>query len=813
MKKILLSCLLGVASLAYGSEPKSTPSAEIVSPKIISSQNYFITKSYDETVVPTELKKWTSWVNKDNYTKDCIEDFCVFISKLTLQKSQGYNFMFEGSSLTNATYITLPYSDSAWPLSVTVNGRKAIMVNHQSRPLVQVNKGDFKIEVAYNNTIFNKNSSFSLPFNVVSFDNTTSQNISLKDNTLNLNDINQTDEQSAFTEIKVFRKFVDNIPYQLQTNIEINYSGKIKELNLGKVLPENFNLSKINSDLKIIYKNNHYYATLVSGTHFVNFTSFAPKETSSFSIKDLVLDVDSEIWSVEKNNNIRNIDIASANSVDPKQVSVPEQWNTLPAYMVIDKFDIVSNQQGLSLNTDLKVNAIRKSIFGFNDTVYNFDTFTLTNQNSKQLNFYPGVNISSVTMSQPKMLLQEKDYSYVLLNSQDKTGTVQFDTNKNNSISSQLSNNYFLDEWTVYFTPRTDLIWASHATITSPDFWFNSWNLYSLFSLSVLIIALYKLMGVETAIFALFSLFSFYYNNSIFWIFWILLVISYAFNKHLSEKYTNFKRNTNQISLLGTFLVVIFTIEFVVNEIFSIMHPNVSHKLYFSPGSSLLLMIVLLFIYKIFNKIYSQKNTIHKRKFGWLAWCVLGLLCLSLPYIFSTSNSTMLGSSSHYQQDNALPTSEKISINSENITAVRRNSENPEYSRTDATGIIADTDSTLNEIAAVAQNNIVAKTKSSIVRDITQEKVQVGHEVLPVNRLHSYTVEPKNKDSVKFYVASKWLVNLYGVFQCVFLILFTYVLIVYYLLVFKKQALFNKLPLFLSRNILVEKIKSKIIEA
>lgn len=815
MKKILLLCLLGLTSYVYASEPNPPPVPDTTNAKIISSQNFFITKSYDESVVPQELKKWNSWVNKDNYTQNCVENFCVFIPKLTVNKNQGYRFIFEGSSLSNSTYVPLPSSSSVWPLSVTVNGHKAIIVNQQDQPFVRIDKGDFTIQVQYTSSIFDKSSSFNLPFNVVSFDNTTGQNISLKDSVLSLNDINKVEEQSNFTEIKVFRKFVDTIPYQLHTNIDINYSGKIKELDLGQVLPEEFKLTQINSDLKVVYKNNHYYATVTSGTHFINFNSFANKEINSFAVKNLVLNVDNEIWSVQKNNNIRNIDISSASIVDPKQVNVPEEWKSLPAYMVVDKFDIISTQQGISYNLDLKINASRQSLFGFNNTVYHLDTFNFTNVNSKKIDFYPGIDILSVNMSQPKMILQEKNHSYVLLNSQDQNGYVQFDTLKGHSIASQLSDNYFLEGWTTYFTPRTDLIWANNATVTSPDFWFNAWNLYSLFSLSVLIIALYKLMGIETAICALFSLFSFYYNNSIFWIFWLLFVISFAFNKHLSEKYANFKRNTHQVSLLGTFLVIIFTIEFVANEIFSIMHPNIAHRLSFSPTSSILLLTLLLLVYKIVNKIKSRKPNYKKRQLGWLGWCALGLVCLSLPYLFSTSTSTSLGGASYSSNEigvaaapAAEPLQQSVQVSAEpgSVKAVPGSS--------NISGVIAqqaDNAKTLNEIALRQENQIVAK--SSIVRNISQEKVQVGHELLPVNHLHSYTLKSDNKQSVDFYVADKWLINVYGIFQCVFLILFTYLLIVYYLLVFHKQEVLQKLPAFLSDNMLVKKIKSKIIEA
>lgn len=835
MKKIILTLLLGLNSFAFASKPAPvSPSvAEVSDTKIISSQNFFVTKSYDENNIPQDLKKWVPWVNKDNYTQNCVDSICIFIPKLTVLKNNHYKFIFEGTSLSKDAWVPLPSSDNAWPLSVVLNGQKSIVVNHEGKPFVQVPQKDFKIEVDYNLSIFDKDSSFELPFNVVSFDNQSNQVLSLKDNTLSLNDINSAQEQNSFQEIKVFRKFTDNIPYQLETNVQLNFSGKIKEIDLGTVLPPDFKLTQINSDLKVNFKNNHYFVTILPGTHFINFKSFANKEISQLSVKGLFNDIDSEVWSIQKNNAIRNIDIAQATLVDPKQANVPQQWSNLPSYLVSDNLEIHTSQQGLSLNTDLRVNARRTSVFGYNDTVYSLDQISLENQNSKELRFNSGVPISSLSLSQQKMILTENNQNYVLLNSNDKSGYLQFDTTKGNPIQSQLSESYFVDTWRASFTPRTELLWTTNAKITSSNFWFNAWNLYSLFSLSVLIIALYKLMGKEAAFFALFSLVSFYYNNSVFWIFWILLVLSYAFNKYLPAKYANFKKNTNTINLVGTILVIFFVLQFVFNEIFSIMHPNVSHRLYISPISSLITIFILFIAYKLVNKIVAHKATTGKKKGGWLIWLVLAMIFLTLPYIFSISLSTTVGSratssgilSGNLNQldDNvAMPAapapmeiqnSAQVEMVAENIKAIDGASNNPEYiEKANSLEDIARRQEE-NQKEAFNQSRMLAKSKTNIVRNIAQEKVQVGHATMEANLRNVYDLKPSNQAPVEFYVANKWFVNLYGILQSLFLIFLAYILIIYNLFVFKREDLLHKLPSSLQKNVLTRKIQSKINEA
>lgn len=832
MKKLILSCIFGITSLVYAAKPlplNPSDNSEVSQTNVISSQNFFISNTYDEKAIPQDLKRWIPWVNKNNYAKNCVESICVFIPKLTVQKLNDkntvYSFVFEGTSLTPSAWVALPSSDSIWPLSVKINGQDSPLVNHEGKDFVQVPQKDFKIQVEYNSSIFDKKSSFEIPFNVVSFDNQTGQNLSLKDTILSLNDIQNNNENNSFQDIKVFRKFSDNIPYQLDTNLIINFSGKTKELDLGVVLPAGFKLTEINSDLQVIFKDNHYYATLIPGTHFINFQSFANKEINTFLTKGLILNTESEIWSIQKNNNIRNIDIKSASVVDPKQVSVPQSWSQLPAYLVLDKLDIVSSQQGLSLNTDLKINAQRTTVFGFNDTAYSLDHVSLNNQNTKELTFNSNVLLQSVSLSQPKMILSDKNKNYVLLNSSDNSGTIQFDTPKNHNIVSQLSNSYYVDSWKAGFIPRTDLIWTTNAKVTSSDFWFNAWNLYSLFSLSILIIALYKLIGKEAAFFALFSLVSFYSNNSVFWIFWILLVVSYAFNKYLPEKYINFKRNTNHISLIGTSLVVLFALQFVFNEIFSIIHPNVSHKLYFSPLSFLITILVIFISYKLFNKIFNHffHKENKKTTLGWLF--ILLVILFGIPSLLSFTISTLTG----YSQNNsgilssslrgvddytAAPASLPMVTQKSMQVGINNNAIKTMVAPLDEISSKQEQESSeKNKKEDFNSISMIAKSKANIVRHVAQEKVQIGHAFVKIDSLHFYTLIPSNKDSVHFYIAEKWMVNLYGILQSVFLLLLAYILVVYNLFLFKKGDFLNKLPTCFSCNYLVRKVQSKINEA
>lgn len=796
MKKlsiIILSCL---SSLAFSMSPPQEKvleptQQEKLNPSIISSESFYISKNYDESNVPKDLKQWLPWVNKNNLFQYCVEQHCVFVPKLTLSQNNHYKFLMEGTSLVKNAWIPLPSSEKVWPLNVSVNGKKTIIIKHDDKPFVQVQNQDFKLEIEYSNSIFDKDSTFTLPFNIVSFNNLTNKNIILKDNVLSLNDISNQEVNNNFQEIKVYRKFTDSIPYFLHTKILINYSGKIKDLDLGTVLPENFKLSELNSDLKITFKNNHYYATINSGSHFINFSSFSNSPIDTISILGLVNESENEIWSIQKNNNIRNMDVSNVNIVDSQQVNVPQEWSKLPSYLVKDKLTINTSQQGISLNTNLKINAQRSTFFGFNDKVYSFDEINIDNNNSKELKFKNNIDLQSVSFEKPRMILKDGNNPYVLLNNQDKNGQIYFDSIFGDSIPSQLSDNYFVQNWNTFFTPRTELIWAKNATVSSPNFWFNSWNLYSLFSLSILIIAIYKMLGKETAFIALFSLISFYENNSVFWLLWLLLIISFAFNKYLPEKYTNFKNNFNYINLLGTSVAILFSFKFLFNEIFSILHPNLSQKVIFDIYYIFTCLFISFLIWKFINIFFMRRKNNLSKKFIFAFMIIFSFIIINhIFYKKEGVNSAGIASSSINIMERE---SKEIAVAAAPASMPPREIE--------------------EQSMEMADKSLEMKKEAKIIkRDLIQEKTQIGHELLQIHNMSQYTITPKN-DAVDFIVAKPWLVNTYGLIQSLFLILLSYLLFIYNLILFKKGEFFNKLPLFLKNNYFVSKIQSKINEA
>ena len=116
MKKlsiIILSCL---SSLAFSMSPPQEKvleptQQEKLNPSIISSESFYISKNYDESNVPKDLKQWLPWVNKNNLLQHCVDQYCVFVPKLTLSQNNHYKFLMEGTSLVKNAWIPLPSSE------------------------------------------------------------------------------------------------------------------------------------------------------------------------------------------------------------------------------------------------------------------------------------------------------------------------------------------------------------------------------------------------------------------------------------------------------------------------------------------------------------------------------------------------------------------------------------------------------------------------------------------------------------------------------------------------------------------------------
>lgn len=739
---------------------------------IVNNKNYINYQKFDNEKVPEELKKWVPWVKKNNLNQNCIDNYCIFVSNLEInKKNNSYLLNIQGDSL-ESVLLELPYDYKHWPYNVNINNKNAIVINQNNKPYIEIPKGIYEINVAYKN-IF-ENSEFSLPFDVVKFNNKTSENISYKDNKLTLNKTNNIQEKNDYENIQVYRNFKDNIPYELETEIKISYSGKNKELNIGKIIPDNFENIQANSDLKITYNNNdkNYSIYVTSGNHYINFKSISKDKLSVINVDKLVNQTKFEIWTINNNNNIRNIEIKDVKAINENSVEIPDRWKGLPTYYVNKEIKFNEIQQGIDVKNKNNIQVTRETYLTYHNKIYNQDNIQILNKLDNEYVFNRDIKLDYFKCNNDKykMIYQDK-YPYVLLNPQERMCSVSFQSTK--EIPTKLNNDYNITNWNISLPLRNELLWVENAEIKSNNYWLNAWNLYSLFSLSILIISLYRLIGKEVATIALISFISFYNNNSIFWIFWILLIISYAANQYIPEKYNKIKNQLNGFNIIGTVLVLLYSINFMYIEIYSIIHPNV---------------------YKV--SIINSINEIIKFIIGLILIIIMCKAVLKLfKYSFNVKYSFKLL---------FILTATYISLNLIDVNNINNNFYNYNIRQNLTTegamiGAIPASPTSISPMLKKVEmldsiervSGSSANESISLERNI-EENVQVGNnyngDFLPHKK---YTIENKNGKDVKLIIANKCIVNTYTILQIIFLLILSYVFIIYNILLSKNSKYIN----------------------
>ena len=548
------------------------------------------TRKINEKELPSILLPWVDWIKAKNLQEHCIvgnqnEQTCVFAPEIKItETAEVFDFEINGASFLKEFWMKIPSGQSSkvWPENVIINGKSGQIIEQEGFTLVKISKGNFTIKFNIKKEAIKTEPNLMLAQNFLIIKNKTTNNWTVENNQLiwisKKTDGNPEEKIAANVaqneNIKVYRKLIDDIPLRLETRLQIVYSGKEKEIYLGKVLPENFNLLQIDSPLSVIQKEDGFYVNLVSGEHTIRFNSYSFNNLSSINTKNLIKDSQTEYWSIQNNLNIRQTEIKSANSVDPKQAFIPNEWRSLPAFSVKEKIDIQTIRRGLNLQNNLSYVAQRKSWYGFNEEkMTHFDNMNFSNNGKSFMTFDSSILPKEVTINnQAQMIVEHEKKQGIVLKQGNYAGTLQSQTTTEFSNTFISDSKQQLGSWNLTIAPRHRLIHVSGVD-KAINSWSYNWNLYTIFAIFLISLSFYKLFGIPLAILSFSSIFLFQSNPFLAWTFWPALLLMMALLKVLPEK-NNFT-NLVKISASMTLIVISFIfVQFTVEETRYIINPS-----------------------------------------------------------------------------------------------------------------------------------------------------------------------------------------------------------------------------------------------
>ena len=297
--------------------------------------------------IPAQLEAWRGWVQKGQEFRRCTliantsaasaaEFACIWPGVLSINADTRGANLSQDWNVEIESWVPLAFDEDHWPQDVTLDGKPAAVVDRDG-PQVWMEPGEhvLRAQLAWTE----RPQALQVPevIGVVRLVVDGKAVVPLQRNgaqlTLGRGKVVATEADSL--DVRVFRRYVDQIPGELTTRIRMEVSGQAREEVLGPVLPDGFIAVSLDNEERPARLDDAgmLHVQVRPGTNTVTVAARAIEPLDKLVARLPASNwVDQEIWSYQSNPFLRVTAIEGAIQVDPAQASVPEEWRNLPAF-------------------------------------------------------------------------------------------------------------------------------------------------------------------------------------------------------------------------------------------------------------------------------------------------------------------------------------------------------------------------------------------------------------------------------------------------------------------------------------------------
>ncbi len=491
-------------------------------------------KPFTEAQVPAPLSPWLPWVNHSIEHDGCpfiydqvSQHACIWPTRLSLDLtakggSFSYSITVYDTPDKKPQHVLLPGRNDQWPQDVKLDGRPQTVLARDSRPGLLLKAGSYVFTGSFQWD--RMPASISVPSEIGLVQLTVAGKevaIPEMENEQLWIAKGQAEEQSNsenLVQVKLFRKVKDGIPLTLETSIDLQVAGKQREEELGKILPDGFIPLEITSDVPARLDNDGTLrAQLRPGTWHITINARAgePLATLSLPAKSGIL-ADQEIWSFEPASELRLVQIEGVNAIDPSQTDLPEEWRSLPAYLVKQgsHFNLTEKKRGMAQSVPDQLTLNRDIWLDFSGNGYTFvDSIAGTIRKSARLEVSDGVELGDATINGKEQFITQLDDKggnnnsgvevregplSMTAGSRIESGAEHFAaTGWKSSFDNVSASLYLPPGWSLFSYSGVDNVSGS---------WIGRWSLLDIFFVLLAVAACAKLFGWRVAMVALLAL-------------------------------------------------------------------------------------------------------------------------------------------------------------------------------------------------------------------------------------------------------------------------------------------------------------------
>jgi hypothetical protein len=182
-------------------------------------------------------------------------------------------------------------------------------------------------------------------------------------------------EAADSIELQIYRKLTDSIPAQLTTRLQLQVSGKAREIRVAPVLPEHFVATALETPWPArLDAQGHLQIQVQPGqaTLVLNARAVVPLAKLQARLPEALTQ---EVWSYEAVPALRMtaiIEEGDAISVDPRQAGVPAAWQSLPAFAMgaSSGLSVEERSRGLAADETNRLTLVREMWLNFSGEGY-----------------------------------------------------------------------------------------------------------------------------------------------------------------------------------------------------------------------------------------------------------------------------------------------------------------------------------------------------------------------------------------------------------------------------------------------------------
>ncbi len=300
--------------------------------------------------VPAPLRPWVEWVLHGEDERLCPflsgaadSRRCAWPSRLRLHLDESGGRFEQRWEVYAEGWVGLPGEAGRWPRQVAVDGEPARVTGADGRPRIRLAPGRHRVsgELAWER----------LPESLAIPQGSALVGLTLEGRAVAAPEVDREGRlwlgerpgarpeaggEADALNVQVHRRVQDSIPLQVVTQVELEVSGRQREVVLGPALIAGHVPLALEGPLPArLEPDGRLRVQLRPGRWGMELVSRHPGPTTRVPLAETPDPwPDQEVWAFDARRHLRLVEVTGVTPVDPRQTRLPGQWRSLPAYRV-----------------------------------------------------------------------------------------------------------------------------------------------------------------------------------------------------------------------------------------------------------------------------------------------------------------------------------------------------------------------------------------------------------------------------------------------------------------------------------------------